>query len=156
MRTPSPAKIPLPRFLTLLLMLGCAVLFTVEAASSDTMNAKEQLSLGAYLHDQKEYTEATKWIRKAAEQGHPDAQFLLGTCYENGEGVPQNHTEAAKWFRKAADQGYALAQFNLGVSYEQGIGVSKNYTEAVRWYRKAARNGYTPAQKVLQKNGIDW
>ena len=34
--------------------------------------------------------------QKAAEQGDPDAQFNLGVCYENGEGV-ENHTTAAEW-----------------------------------------------------------
>ena len=34
-------------------------------------------------------TEAVKWYRKAAEQGHAEAQNNLGVMYLNGRGVPQ-------------------------------------------------------------------
>ena len=55
------------------------------------------------------YSEAVNWLRKAAEQGHAQAQFNLGVCYALGNGVPQSYTEAVKWFRKAAEQGQAEA-----------------------------------------------
>lgn len=45
------------------------------------------------------------WYLKSAEQGNYDAFFNLGECYENGEGVQQNHQEAVKWYRKAAELG---------------------------------------------------
>ena len=35
------------------------------------------------------YSEAAKWYRKAAEQGHREAQFCLATCYHRGTGVRQ-------------------------------------------------------------------
>ena len=38
--------------------------------------------------------------REKAERGDADAQFKLGMCYFNGDGVPQNVTEAVKWIRK--------------------------------------------------------
>ncbi|MBQ9771958.1 MAG: sel1 repeat family protein, partial [Lentisphaeria bacterium] len=50
------------------------------------------------------------WYRKAAEQGNALAQYNLGVCYENGEGVQKDLVQAVFWFRKAADQGYAQAQ----------------------------------------------
>ncbi len=59
-------------------------------------------------------SEAVKWYRLAADQGHPFAQLRLGICYENGCGVPQSDSEAVKWYRLAADQGNSYAQFNLG------------------------------------------
>ncbi len=52
--------------------------------------------------------EASKWFRKAAEQGHPKAQ-ALGFMYDSGHGVPQDYAEAAKLCRKLADQGLDLA-----------------------------------------------
>jgi len=83
------------------------------------------------------YAEAVKWYRKAAEQGHADAQCNLGLCYDIGAGTVENKPEAVKWYRKAAEQGNAPAQFNLGYCYEHGEGVVKDKTEADRWYRKA-------------------
>ena len=62
----------------------------------------------------KNEAEAVKWYRKAAEQGHADAQTYLGYCYKSGQGVPKDYSEAVKWYRKAAEQGNASAQNNLG------------------------------------------
>jgi len=55
------------------------------------------------------YAEAIKWYRKAAEQGHAIAQKNLGTMYSKGKGVRQNYVRAHKWFSLAASQGNDLA-----------------------------------------------
>jgi TPR repeat protein len=31
-----------------------------------------------------DYTEAMRWYRRSAEQGHADAQYLIATKYESG------------------------------------------------------------------------
>ena len=49
-------------------------------------------------------------IRSAAEQGDADAQYKLGFCYLNGDGVPSDPAEGMRWWRKAAAQGHADAQ----------------------------------------------
>ena len=38
-----------------------------------------------------------EYLRKAAEQGHVNAQTNLGLCYEEGAGVGKDLTEAVKW-----------------------------------------------------------
>ena len=46
---------------------------------------------------------AISWLRQAAEQGVPAAQFSLGEIYYEGEskdGVERNELEAAKWLSK--------------------------------------------------------
>lgn len=88
-------------------------------------------------------------MRKAAEQGFANAQYILGSCYDLGSGVPKDHAEAVKWFRKAADQGSADAQFSLGDCYYKGEGVLKDYAEAAKWFRKAAEQGDADAQNNL-------
>mgnify|MGYP002136838370 FL=1 len=93
--------------------------------------------------------EAVAWYRKAAEQGHANAQNNLGVMYANGQGVSQNDKEAVTWYRKAAEQGNANAQKNLGVRYEDGRGTAQNYKEAVAWYRKAAEQANADAQNYL-------
>ena len=35
-----------------------------------------------------------KWYRKAAEQNDAPAQYDLGLCYANGEGVAKDYVEA--------------------------------------------------------------
>ena len=49
-------------------------------------------------------------VRRAAEQGEADAQFVLGTCYLYGVGITQDKTEAVKWLQKAAKQGHEKAK----------------------------------------------
>ena len=93
--------------------------------------------------------EAVRWYRKAADQGHAEAQNRLGTYYEYGRGVTEDYDEAVRWYRKAADQDLAEAQNNLGECYYYGRGVTQHYTEAVRWYRKAAEQGHSLAQIQL-------
>ena len=105
-----------------------------------------QFRLGVYFYSKKDYQEAVKWYRKAAEQGLAEAQYNLGLCYEGGDGVKKDYQEAVKWWRKAAEQGLAEAQYNLGLCYYNGNGVEKDYQEAVKWWRKAAEQGDAMAQ----------
>ena len=97
----------------------------------------------------KDLAEAARYFTIAAEQGHKDAQFNLGVCYDFGQGVAQNYTEAVKWYRLAADQRHAKAQYNLGVCYAFGRGVAQNRAEAVKWYRLAADQRLATAQYNL-------
>lgn len=82
--------------------------------------------------------------RKAAEQGHTQAQNNLGRiCEETG---CDKYPEAVSLYSQAAEQGYLVAQFNLGVLYELGRGVLQDYGLAAAWYRRAAEQGYAVAQ----------
>ncbi len=49
--------------------------------------------------------EAYNWYHKAAELGHPNAQFNLGVIYAKGRGIDKNLDEAKKWYQQAAAQG---------------------------------------------------
>ena len=48
--------------------------------------------------------EGLKWVRKAAEQGHAEAQFHLGVMHACGQGVPQDYVQAYTWFNAAAGE----------------------------------------------------
>lgn len=61
-------------------------------------------NLGMHYLNEKNYEEAVRSFRLAAEQGHADAQYNLGFSYAYGEGVLKDEGEAIKWFRLAADQ----------------------------------------------------
>jgi len=94
-------------------------------------------------------TEASVWLRKAAEKGHAVAQYELGIFYVRGYGVAKDEVEAAHWIRKAAEQGGVLPQVSVGEMYQYGRGVQKDEVEAVRWFRKAADQGNARAQASL-------
>lgn len=90
--------------------------------------------------------EATKLL---AVQGDADAQYRLGTIYDEGRGMTEDARKAAWWFRMAAQQGHANAQCNLGVMYASGRGVAQDDVEAVKWYRLSAAQGDKEAQFML-------
>lgn len=85
----------------------------------------------------------------SADQGNKDAQYELGTMYEEGRVVQQSLDEAAWWYRLAAEQDSAPAQYKLGTLYHQGKGVEQDYAKAANWYRKAAEKGVPEAQYNL-------
>jgi TPR repeat protein len=61
----------------------------------------------------RDYVEAAKWYRRAADQGYAIGQFALGALYDNGlGGVPQDFTLAYMWYNLAAAQGVARAVHN--------------------------------------------
>lgn len=100
---------------------------------------------------------AEKWLRKAAENGHAEAQFQLAWSY-HGHGVPKDLKQAIKWYEKAAESGSQKAQNTLGSMYYSGRQVEKNYTKAFNWHLKASKqDGYTNSRfRLIQmyENGI--
>jgi TPR repeat protein len=84
-----------------------------------------------------------------AQQGNAEAEFNLGSMYEDGIGVTQNYAEAVQWYQLAATHGNALAQINLASMYINSRGVAQNYAEAVRLYQLAATQGNALAQVYL-------
>ena len=120
------------------------------ASSSSSPSAVELNNQGAEAYNAEDYAKAVELFRKAADMGLKEAQNWLGSCYENGEGVPKDLTKAAEWYRKSAEQGHATAQFNLGYAYQEGLGVPKDKAQAYKWYRKAADQGHEMAQNNLE------
>jgi uncharacterized protein len=82
------------------------------------------------------FREAAESFRRAAEQGHAEAQYILSTMYDAGQGVEQDDAEAARWERKAAEQGHAYAQANLSFRYYQ----ANEFGEAFAWCQRAAHS----------------
>ena len=93
---------------------------------------------------------AVCWVRKAADQDHSGAQYILGAWYLEGDaGLEQDLTAATAWLRKAADQGISNAAVDLGTLYLRGNGVEQNLKQAVALFHRAAEEGSgTPRAKV--------
>jgi TPR repeat protein len=53
---------------------------------------------------------AAYWLRKAAEHGQPEGQFMLGSLYFYGAGVEKSYVQAYAWCDLAQDGGNADAQ----------------------------------------------
>ena len=94
-------------------------------------------------------TEAERTYRKDAERGNAEAQYNLGACFENGNGVNQDFAQAAQWYAKAAKQGLADAQVALGILFATGHGVKEDISAACDMFRRAAEQGDIDAQVYL-------
>src|SRR5258708_1946318 len=70
-----------------------------------------------------------KAIKRQAEMGNAQAQYILGRKYENGDGVGESAAKALEWYRKAAQQNLAPAQYALGRMYASGDGTRADYAE---------------------------
>ena len=127
--------------------------------AADQGYAKAQFNLGCYYDDgqdksgkvvaggtvvwtitgiPKNPVEALKWYSRAAENGHAQAQYLMGNIHHSGEGVQKDHAQSVKWWIKAAELGDSASQFKLGVMYFHGRGTDKNFAESTKWFRKCA------------------
>lgn len=122
----------------------------------DAEIAGESFRKAIALQREGRMADAVQWYRAAAERGHVDAQFILGTMYRTGRGVSRDYEKAADWYQQAALAGNAWAQFSLGNMHIRGEGLPRNPLEGVRLYRLAAAQGHPEAQYnlgVLYYNG---
>jgi TPR repeat protein len=136
------------------------LLTSTAIASVDLMKTRElaesgdpwyQTELALMYHNgqglEKDYTEAARWYRLAAEQGFSKAQANLGVLYAEGLGVVRDFSQAAQLFLAAAEQGSTMAQHNLGLLFSRGDGVEKDPVEACIWLSLAASGGHKEAVK---------
>lgn len=125
---------------TIFLAIATSLAFPVLGQSLDE-------GFGAY--NEGDYSTALENFKPLAEQGDVNAQFMLGSMYSTGNGVPLNMDKAVEWLRRAAKQDDVEAQFSLGVMYRTGKGVSQNLAQAAKFFRLAAKQGQAKAQTNL-------
>lgn len=121
---------------------GVSAAFESFKPSADSsLGTVEALIGDAYYYGHgvaRNYTEATRWYRRAAQYSNPMAESTLGDIYYYGRGVPQDFVAAAQWWQRAAAQGVAVAQLNLGVVYANGDGVPQDYVKSHLYSNLAA------------------
>jgi hypothetical protein len=90
--------------------------------------------------------EANEWLLKAAQNGHLDAQFLLGKNILNGEGCQVEKQKAIDWIVYAAEQGHPRSSrtaFSLLTDHDNLNNTNK---PAEYWLKMAAEKGDADAQ----------
>lgn len=98
-----------------------------------------------------DFEKAFEILTPIAERNSSEAQYLLGTLYFDGNGVPADTARAADLFAKAAQDNNADAQLKLGLIYLDGIGVSKSLTNSRFWLEQASENNHPSATAALLK-----
>ncbi len=65
------------------------------------------------LEQHRNEKQAFSYWRDAAEQGNPDAQYMLGICHQYALCTPYNGDEAKRLFQRAASKGHSQAKERL-------------------------------------------
>ena len=86
-----------------------------------------------------------------AERGDVEAQYTLGTCFLNGDGVPRNYKIAIDWYTKAYKQGHAKAAYQIGLMYLTGQAGYRDGQRAVEYFYIAYQLGSPEAKNALAK-----
>ncbi len=76
---------------------------------------------------------AYQWYKRAAAQGQPHSQLMLGMMYLYGEGAIADSQQALYWIQSAAENNEPYAQYMYGKML-----FPKDADAGIRWYRKAA------------------
>ncbi len=93
--------------------------------------------------EQKHYT--LEEYMRMAEEGHPDAKYILATKYRNGDGVEMDKAKAAQIYRELADQGDSDAQYDLAFMLDNGEGIEMDRVQSEHYFKLAADQGDSDA-----------
>lgn len=89
------------------------ILRSIAETTNDSHTPLAEYYLGMmYMNGQGvklDYSKASEWFRKAAENRLPEAQYKLGTLYFNGQGVPRDYERAYAWYRVASVHNHQLS-----------------------------------------------
>jgi len=127
--------------------------FSVDSPSNDGMASLKPH--GMYLLGKsravgrlspKDMQEAVFWWRKAAEQGHTKAQYMLGLVLLRES---ENSKEGRRWLLAAAEAGDKDAQFTYSMFLANlPLSDDPNLTEAFTWAKRAAAQEHAEAKRL--------
>ena len=94
------------RLSSIVLVLSMALLLTNGCNNRRTGTSPKATRIAGELRDRasKGDAAALKDLTTRAEDGNRAAQYVLGTMYDAGNGLPADAGLAAKWYRRAAEQ----------------------------------------------------
>jgi TPR repeat protein len=111
--------------------------------------ARFHYQLGRALLKDQQYEGARVSAEQAANMGHTFALIMLGSLYENGQGVAKDLARAASYVKQAASLGDVDAQMMYADVLIEGKGVPANQSEGFQWLERAAQGGHVIAQGSL-------
>jgi TPR repeat protein len=95
--------------------------------------------------------DAMEHIKKAADAGLPEAQFLAGSLLLNAPAAgPAERREAEQWLRLAAGKRFMPAEYCLASEYIAGSRLAKDYAAADVLLRDLENNGFASAKSLRE------
>ena len=93
--------------------------------------------LGSVARRMGNYDVAFAEFEALADEGSPEAMFLLAQMYESGEGRTADKSAAIEWYKSAGEAGHRDASLMIGDMYFNGQGVPVDKSESAKWYARA-------------------
>ena len=88
----------------------------------------------------RDFRRAMRLYNKAANRGHPAAQYGLASMFLKGQGVKKNGTKAVRWYQLSARKRFPPALAQLGEFSLQGRYFRKSKIRATAMYMVATRD----------------
>ncbi|AOA62747.1 Chitin synthase III activator [Komagataella phaffii CBS 7435] len=89
--------------------------------------------------------EAQHYLKKLADKGYLDAQYLLGDAYSVAAFGKTDDKESFSLFQSAAKHGHVECAYRTALCYEEGLGTGRNSRKAVEFLKFAASRNHAAA-----------
>jgi TPR repeat protein len=108
-------------------------------------------SVAAYLYVSQQFQQQTqlsqpqqleKYLLQSSQNWHPEAFYLLGMAYLEGNFTSAEPGKAVQYLRLSASRFYPRAMLQLGNLYKTGEGLPKNLPLAHHWYLLCSKQGH--------------
>lgn len=108
---------------------------------------------------EQDYSEAAKWLEKAAAGNHLDAMNLLGSLYAEGKLGPVNNEKALHWWHLASNLSHVEATYNAAMLH-YARNERKGYRRSLVLFERASDLGNAAAMNYtgaiyFQGLGVD-
>lgn len=97
-------------------VMGLALL--MMAAGAATTCFSDVFDDGKRAYEKKSYIEASEAFKKVCDGGNAKGCYMLGSMYENGEGVAQNKYQASTLYAQACRSKEALGCSSMSLTYD--------------------------------------
>lgn len=93
--------------------------------------------------------EAVHYLRKLADKGYTEAQYLLGDAYSSGALGKIDNKEAFSLFQAAAKHGHIECAYRTSYCYEEGLGTGRDARKAIEYLKMAASRNHASSMYKL-------
>ncbi|MBU1667277.1 sel1 repeat family protein [bacterium] len=133
----------------LLLLMVSTVNLTADSNNFYARIQHSNMQTAQYQSSSQAVAKKLFYAKRAAQKGHPKAQFDLAIMYATGQGVQKDERIAFNLFHKAARNNNVEAKYYMGLSFLQGRGVKQQPELARYWFKLATKQGHIKALQHL-------
>ena len=133
----------------LLLFLGIMIMAQIPSAVVVAQTVRELRETAQKYLKAKDYENAKKYFKMAADGGDGLSMKAIGDMYKEGKGG-KNYMLAAIYYQKAAEKGVSNAYYEKGIVYYYGgYSLQQDYKTAASYFLKSANLGEVGGQRWI-------